>query len=115
METLETNIQRIYDYGYETEAKELLSKFEENVPEFFDNEPVKLYLNINSGILFLGSENSKVGIMRNNEIVQWITCSIGYKKCLGEGTVKEGFNELSNCCKNCEKKMEEKEQNGESL
>jgi hypothetical protein len=103
---MENPTDDLSNFGYREKAiaGKLLSVYADNPPDFL-GDGVKVWLNSNSGYVFLCDEDYNVGVLNDDDtkIIQFFSCP----NCGNEGTdAEEGgeyeFNKFEGyCCKKC--------------
>ena len=97
------NTQDFSKFGYREieEASDLLTAYlDKNKTERMEDEGIKIEFNPNSGMVFLVDGDYNVGVLKDDKLVDFLTCS----ECGYEGTLEDYKSDKKNgntkkCCK----------------
>jgi hypothetical protein len=73
-------------------ASKLISTYSEDVPDFLGTE-VRVYMNTNSGFVFLSDADLSVGMMNGEKLEQWFNCPVCGHEGFKEDMKHEGNKE----------------------
>jgi len=98
METVTSDLSK-FGFREKEMAAELLTAYCKDCTDFLGDK-VSVFMNMNSGYVFLSDEDFNVGVLEDDKIVQFFSCP----ECGAEGTLSDevGFSEDSHLCEGCQ-------------